>query len=210
VTGADVNAAAPLPPEVRSAIATALAAVDASPDGWLDLPARRRLRAAFGPWTPWREPDWPDAGILRRAALLSACVERALPVWEAAQPDDHRPREVLALSRAALWHGAPEEPLRAVARSFRETVEPMGLVDRGYDEAVFYAGMAAYRLSIDAFDGDLDPEFHPPEASEFELDEPPVEALAARALGGWDAEALRAFWRWYVTEAFPAAYRAAP
>ena len=33
-----------------------------------------------------------------------------------------------------------------------------------------------------------------------------MEALACWALAGADTEARRDYWRWYVTEAFPAAY----
>ena len=61
----------------------------------------------------------------------------------------------------------------------------------------------------EAWDGDLDPEFDPPATRDRELDEPRVEALAAWALAYGDPEATRAYWRWYVTEAFPAAYAAA-
>ena len=36
-----------------------------------------------------------------------------------------------------------------------------------------------------------------------------VETLAAWALAEDDREGTRAYWRWYVTEAFPAAYAVA-
>jgi hypothetical protein len=65
------------------------------------------------------------------------------------------------------------------------------------------------RLAWEAWDGDLDPEFYDPETRDFDLDELPGEALAAWALAGEDPDARRAYWRWYVTEAFPAAYAVA-
>jgi hypothetical protein len=210
VTGPAAQESAPLPPEVQAAIAAALAALDASPDGWLEMPARRRLRAAFGPWTPWREPGWPDTGILRRAALLIACVERVLPVWEAAYPGDHRPREAVELTRAVLWDGAPEKPLDELSDSLHATFDTLGVVREGQDPSAFWAVAAAWLLDAAAFDGELDPEFHPLDRSERELDEPPVEACVARALAGYDPQRLREYWRWYVTDAFPTAYRAAP
>jgi len=74
----------------------------------------------------------------------------------------------------------------------------------------FYAGRAALDTTWQAWDGDLDPERYPPETGDFELDELRVEALAALAVAGAAPEARRVFWRWYVTEAFPAAYAAAP
>jgi hypothetical protein len=196
-----------IPPEARAAMAEALEALDAAPDGWLALAARRRLRAALGPWAPYETPRWPDTGILRRAALLGACAEHALPVWEQAFPGDDRPRRLIALVGAVLRGDAPEAELRAATEGLRTDVDPMGS-----DVALrrpFFAGAAAVRVSYDARDGDLDPEFHPSDEEDADLDEPQVEALAAWATAD-DPEGRRAYWRWYVTEAFPAAYRAAP
>jgi hypothetical protein len=190
--------------EVRSAIDAALAALDAAQDGWLDLPDRRRLRAAMGPWTPPYEPGGPDAGLLRRAALLVASAERALPAWEQEFPDDPRPRELAALVMPALRGGASEEQVHEAAEGLRDDVERLG-ADPDKDCA-YFAGSAAVRLRSQCWDGDLDPELHPPERRDRELDEPRVEALAAWALAIDDAEGTRAYWRWYVTEAFPAAY----
>ncbi len=195
-----------IPPEARAAMAEALGALDAAPDGSLSLPARRRLRAAFGPWVAYGAPGGPDAGLLRRAALLRACAERALPVWEQAFPGDDRPRRLVELVGAVLRGDAPEEELRAATEALRRDVYPMGA-----DPALhrpFFAGAAAVRLSYDARDGDLDPELHPPGEEDSDLDEPQVEALAARATAD-DDDGRRDFWRWYVTEAFPTAYGAA-
>ena len=70
----------------------------------------------------------------------------------------------------------------------------------------FNAGMAAVHLTSEAADGDLDPDFYPPDTLDRDMDEPVVETLAAWALAEDDPERTREFWRWYVTEAFPAAY----
>jgi hypothetical protein len=190
--------------DVDRAIATALAALESAPDGWLDLPDRRRLREALGPWTPPYAPGGPDAGLLRRAALLVACAERALPAWEQAFPEDRRPHELLAAVMPALRGVVPVERVDAAAAELRQDVDM--LPGRPGREAAFFAGAAAVRVTTQGWDGDLDPEDHPPERMDRELDEPRVEALAARALADRDPEALREYWRWYVTEAFPAAY----
>jgi hypothetical protein len=82
----------------------------------------------------------------------------------------------------------------------------------GADEGLerpFFAGSAAIAHSYEAWDGDVE-EADPPDLQDTDLDEALVEAYAARALAGFDAEALRDYRRWYVTEAFPTAYRAAP
>jgi hypothetical protein len=193
-----------LPPEVGQAIEAALATLDAAPDGWLDLPDRRRLREALGPWTPPYQPGGPDAGLLRRAALLVACAERALPAWEQAFPHDSRPRELARLVMPALRGALPEQQVHDAAEALRADVDPLGAdPDRA---AAFFAGTAAVRLRSQGWDGDLDPELDPPETRDREVDEPRVEALAAWALAYGDPEGTRAYWRWYVTEALPAAY----
>jgi hypothetical protein len=190
--------------ELDGAIEAALAALEASEDGWLDLPDRRRLREAFGPWTPPYEPGGPDAGLLRRAALMVACAERALPAWERTFPGDDRPRELAALVMPALRGAVTEEQVHAAAEALGDDVEALG-VDPERGEA-FFAGSAAVRLRTQCWDGDLDPELVPLERRDREHDEPRVEAFAAWALALDDPEATRAYWRWYVTEAFPAAY----
>jgi hypothetical protein len=193
--------------EIDRAVEEALTALGAAPDGWLDLPDRRRLREALGPWTPPYAPGGPDAGLLRRAALLVASAERALPRWEQDFPEDRRPHELIAAVMPALRGELPEEQVDAASAALRDDVERLG-VEPDHRDA-FFAGMAAVRLTSEAWDGDLDPEFDPPDRRDRELDEPVVEALAAKALAYDDPDGTRAYWRWYVTAAFPAAYAAA-
>jgi hypothetical protein len=190
--------------DVDRAIEAALAALDAAPDGWLDLPDRRRLREAMGPWTPVYEPGGPDAGLLRRAELHVAAARRALPRWEQAFPEDRRPHELIASVMPTLRGELPEEGMSAAKEALRQDVERLAVQpDR---REAFNAGMAAIHLTSEAADGDLDPDFYPPEMLDRDLDEPVVETLAAWALAEDDPDGTREFWRWYVTEAFPAAY----
>jgi hypothetical protein len=191
--------------EVDRAIEAALGTLEAASDGWLDLPARRQLRAAFGPWTPPYEPGGPDAGLLRRAALGVACARRAFPVWERKFPTDRRPIELVDSVMPALRGELPEEQMNALGRALREDVEPLGAA-LDDDGGAFFAGWAAVQLTWQAWDGDLDPDLDPPDTRDRDLDEPQVEAAAAWALAGEDPDARREYWRWYVTEAFPAAY----
>jgi Immunity protein Imm5 len=196
-----------IPPELRAAMQDALSALDAAPDGWLGLPARRHLREAYGPWTPPYEPGGPDAGLLRRAALQAAAARRALPRWEEAFPADDRPRRLICLVAEALAGRAPEADVNALAAELRRSLEPMG-TDPTLESA-FLSGSAAAAHAVDAYDGDVEEE-DPPDLQDTDLDRPTVEGFAAYALGFDDPDAYRAFWRWYVTKAFPAAYRAAP
>ena len=71
---------------------------------------------------------------------------------------------------------------------------------------LFYAGMAVVYAVSEAWDGDLDPDIYPLDTRDVDPDDIPVEALAAWALAGEDADARREFWRWYIAEAFPAAF----
>jgi immunity protein Imm5 of predicted polymorphic toxin system len=191
--------------DLDRAIREGLSALEAAEDGWLDLPDRRRLREAFGPWTPPSEPGGPDLGLLRRAALKVACAQRAFPAWERRFPADRRPLELIEAVMPALRGELPEERVDELGRALREDVEPLGVAS-GDDGGSFFAGSAAVHLTWEAWDGDLDPELDPPDTRDRDLDEPQVEALACWALAGEDADARRDYWRWYVTEAFPAAY----
>jgi hypothetical protein len=192
--------------DVDRAVQQALAALEASPDGWLDLPDRRRLRTALGPWTPPYDGG-PDAGLLRRAALLVASAQRALASWERAFPHDRRPHELADAILPALNGELPEEQVDDASAALEADVEPLGAGAEG--DGSYFAGLAAVRLSTQAWDGDLDPEIYPPERRDRELDDPRVEALAAWALAADALEDTNAYWRWYVTEAFPAAYAVA-
>jgi hypothetical protein len=191
--------------DVETAVERALRALHDAPDGWLALGHRRRLRETFGPWTPPYEPGGPDAGLLRRAALLVESARRALPAWEEAFPGDRRPHELVDMVMPALRGERPEGEVTAAARELREDAERLGVdLDR---KAAFFAGMGAVHLGWEAWDGDLDPEIYPVDTTrDTDLDELPGEALAGWALAGDDPAARRDYWRWYVTEAFPAAY----
>jgi hypothetical protein len=197
----------PLPAGVRLAMDQALEALDASPEGWLGLPERRRLRAAYGPWTPPYEPGGPDAGLLRRAALQAAAARRALPRWEEAFPADARPHRLIDLVADALAGRAAEADVNALAAELRRSLEPMG-TDPSLESA-YLSGSAAAAHAVDAYDGDVE-EDDPPDLRDTDLDRPTVEGFAAHALGFGDPDAYRTYWRWYVTDAFPTAYRAAP
>ena len=106
----------------------------------------------------------------------------------------------------ALRGELPEERVQAARAGAARGRRPSSAPSPSAASEAFFAGLAAVNLSWEAWDGDLDPELDPPETQDHDLDEPRGEALAAWALAGEDPEARRAFWRWYITEAFPAAY----
>ena len=190
---------------VNDEIEQAVAALEAAPDGWLDLPARRRLREALGPSTP---PDdgGPDAGLLRRAALLEATVRRALPVWEAAFPDDRRPHEIADALLPALRGERSEEELDDLARALRDDVDRLGGdADR---TAPYYVGTAAVRLTTQRLGRRHRPRVHPGRGGR--SGHRRAAGRGARRVGAGRATtrtARRDYWRWYVTEAVPRGVR---
>jgi Immunity protein Imm5 len=133
-------------------------------------------------------------------------VRRALPRWDAAFPGDRRPHALVDLVAEALAGRRAEADVHAAANELRRALEHIGAGD---PDPGFFAGHAAVAHSYEAYDGDLDEEIDPFDTEDTELDQPRVEVFAAYAFGVADHDAHRAFWRWYVTEAFPAAYRAA-
>ncbi len=176
----------------------------------MTLRSRRGLRQAFGPWTPPYAPDGPDPGQVRRAELGALCAQRALPAWEREFPHDRRPHELIEAARhAARTPGDTSADVDALYRSLELDVEALS-TPPGRGLAAFAAGLAALQLLIEARDGDLDPDFHAEDESDEDLDDPRVEVLGAWAVAGDDLDAEREYWRWYVTEAFPAAYSAVP
>jgi hypothetical protein len=136
-----------------------------------------------------------------------ASARRALPVWEREFPDDRRPHALLDAILPGLRNERPDEELSSARRALHDDVECLGAdLER---TRPFYAGMAAVSAVSEAWDGDLDPEIYPHDTRDTDPDDIPVEALAAWALAGEDPDARREFWRWYVSEAFPAAYAVA-
>ena len=139
--------------------------------------------------------------------LYAACARRALPIFEQAYPGDPRARQIIAMTLAVMRDRAPEQPLSDLFQEFRKVVEPLG--SQPDQRGVFFAGEAALAAYWTSFDGDLEPEFHPPDDQDHDLDEHWPDALAGWALAWEDPDGYRAYWRWYITEAVPAAVAAA-
>jgi len=199
----------------------ALGELDANSEGMLILGRRHRLWSAYGPWRPVDEGPLL-AGSARRYALQRAGVVRALPIWEAARPDDRRPQEMIAMADAIqdgrLGVSEPNE----MAADFNQALGDLygdGAIRYAPSAAGIAAGMLPYVAAATDFeqlegrDGEdvLDGEWGP--------DELPADFFAAEAFATEhapgeddarvDVDARRGFWRWYVCTAFPAAYRVA-
>jgi hypothetical protein len=196
-----------LPHELRTAIAQARAELDGSTDGAILLPARRRISACFGTGPVFQQ---------RRFALGRLCAEHVLDRWDRVRPDDRRPHEAIALAERALRGDIDVATAQEAFGRFETAVED--LTADGLPADADLAASAANKLVLTAITEDDYEDDDPPEQTEYEQDyyswDIPYRAsqAAARVIVGakfdWDPDARRAFWRWYLDEAVPAAYAA--
>jgi Immunity protein Imm5 len=194
-----------VPEELADRVAEALAALDARADGHLPLPVRRAVRVALGPG---------ESGHRRRFALARHCAESVLGRWRGERPDDDRPAELITLAERLLAGEADGERASRTAVDFATDV--YDLLDEAIGEPALNAAMAADRLITAArWDDDAErlAETHDDEdadASEWETafwasmaDAPSLPKMGIPE----HAEPRRAFWRWYLEQAVPAAHR---
>jgi len=198
-----------LPADLEQRIAEARAVLEERDDGRLPLPQRRRVREAFGPWEPL-DAAHPPPGLRRRVELARRAAERVLPVWYAEAAGDHGPEQMLELAERRLNREITEPEADDLADRFRAHAENLAY-RKEISQRALAAGEAA-RLVVVAADID-DYGEHPPHADDDDLDPDDWEAayVAAIAAAGYpeeDVAARRDFWRWYLEEAVPEAWRA--
>jgi Immunity protein Imm5 len=194
-----------VPEELADRVAAALHTLDARADGHLPLPVRRAVRVALGAG---------ETGHRRRFALARRCAESVLARWLHERPDDGRPDELIALAARVLAGEADGERASRTAVDFATDV--YDLLDEEISEPALNAAMAADRLITAARwddDGERLDEAHDDEdvdAFEWETafyasmaGAPSLPKMGVAA----HAEPRRAFWRWYLEEAVPAAHR---
>jgi Immunity protein Imm5 len=196
-----------VPPDLAERLTRARATLEAREDGELPLAARRAVRERFGPWQPLDGPH-PQPGLIRRVALERATVERVLDAWKKERPDDDRPQRMLALADAVLQRAVDSDAASAEADRFGvalDDLEKSGEVS----QAALAAALASVATVATARAGDYDDE--PPDLEDRDLSPESWEAAyhASYAASGFpdeDRERLRAYWRWYLDEAVPAAW----
>jgi hypothetical protein len=197
---------------LQESIAECLAQLEADPLGDLKLGLRRRTLAELG--ERYTEGDRRRCqGLRRRTKLARASIERALPVWDVARPTDDMPRRLLRLADSVLGGEIEPDAAWAERAAAWTALDDIAMTDEdtqlalapGYGAAqVLACAIADEILDFedldDLTDRDVDPE---------ELD--PAFFAAAAISGGaaWDEASLkerrRAFWRWWLEEALPAA-----
>jgi len=204
-----------LPSDVREALREAHQELAARADGHLPLATRRSLRRTLA-----REPPSPTeaAGPARVLTRLDElCVLRALPAWIAERPGDERPRRALAIA----WELREEQTEFANVKLEldRFDVELDDLASAEMSERAWAAGQAGVATARTAQFGDYYGSDMPSGTNDEDLegDEWPVDFLTCLADApslpkqgvAEDAEPRRAFWRWYLHEAVPEAWRSA-
>jgi Immunity protein Imm5 len=197
-----------VPPDLERRIEEARAVLDDQPDGSLPLPQRRRIREAFGPWRPTDRRE-PPPGLRRRVELARLAAEHVLPIWHAEAPDNHGPERMLELARQRLEREVSEDEAEELSDRFHAEAERLAS-RKEISQRALAAGDAARVVVPEVDIGDYD---EPPDADDEDLDPDNWEAayVASVAAAGYpddDPEARRAFWRWYLDEAVPAAWAA--
>lgn len=190
---------------LERALAEARTALEANPDGHLPLPVRRRVWAAWG---------LGEGGRRHTYALARLVAEHVLPYWEARRPADRRPHDALALADALAAGEIERETALVEAGGIdNDLVEMFGTE---IDEPTFDAGIAAQRTVFEATGADA-PESpaDPGDDEDYDADEWRAEFFASMVAApslpkmkvAEHVEPRRAFWRWYLDEAVPAADR---
>ncbi len=200
-----------LPSGLWERLASAEEKLQAGGDGHLPLGERRRLRATFG--YEGGGPEDRTPGRRRRFALNRDCVHRVMPaVWRAAHPTDDRPARMVELAEQLMDGRQSADDVKAEEDRFAVDLMDMATHIGGRVNA---AGEASVDLITTATVGDYGDDT-PMEIDDHELDPDQLEAgfLSSIAVASYpgasddDVEARRAYWRWYLDEAVPAAYHA--
>lgn len=195
-----------IPRDVDEQIEIALTVLQTRGDGHLPLPLRREVRSHFG------EMGEGDPGRRRLFDLFRQSTERVLGVWTSERPEDDRPTRMIELGEGILTGGIEEAATKSEYDRF--VVDLDNLADEIGGRA-YAAGRAAADLVSTAAVGDYADDT-PRDADDEDLDPDVMSSdyfasLAEASFFGApdeDPDARRAFWRWYLEEAVPAAYSA--
>jgi hypothetical protein len=194
-----------LPPDLEERLEHARAVLAEREDGELPLAERRAIRERLGPFEPVDAPSAP-AGLRRRVRLGELAARRVLPFWYADRPGDDEPERLLELAGAVVEREADPEEARREAHRFLDRMQSMeDLGDTGATAAEAARKVVFTALSGDA--GDRTDEDSEEEMEPDDWDPTFVAALAAAGYPDEDPAQRREYWRWYLDEAVPEAWR---
>lgn len=201
-----------LPPEVADLVNQCQNSLAHDARGSLLLKLRHRLLLAFGPYQSAQALAVPSVGYYRRFALACATAEKVLPLWEGRFPDDHRPRQLLALAKSYARGEATREELEKQYTELEARITAMTDEEGGSEQ---YAGLTAVKVSYVALIDECFSEFDSDDEDE-DLDvwswSPAYTASVAYAGVAssppeLDINRRREFWQWWLGEAVPEAYQ---
>jgi hypothetical protein len=200
-----------LPAELRAALQEGLGALDHNPTGELPLGLRKRIYALLGPESRDTDNRPTGVGYRRRVLLDVLAAQRALPVWERAHPGDRRPQRMLLLANGVV-RGTVDRA--AAEREMSNFLVDVGSETNPMDPGPGYAGTAAASVVSTARVDRHHDDFAGAESdADLDADAWPTDFLASEAAAlatspEENADQRRAFWKWFLTEAVPAAYLA--
>jgi hypothetical protein len=193
-----------LPNNLESALTSAALALAEARDGHLRISARRRVWDVMGPYRFDDDQYAFGTGHLRRTTLACFAAEAALGVWERYGGDDE-PDRVLGLVEHYLAGQVSAEEVWNAGEALWDRLEQLG---EGVEAWVIFA---AYHAVNVAFSDELASARM--QSDEDQLCEYDAGYYAACAIAGGhpgDPESSiqrrRAFWRWYLESAVPAAF----
>jgi hypothetical protein len=199
---------------LRAAVQAARRSLDEDSQGELPLPQRVRIWTAMGPILRHDGRALAGVGIHRRAALAMRCGLRVLPTWQRAANGNDLAERALASAKGCLRGQLSYEQGRAEFGQLWTSSD--NLWGHGLPTRSVYAAYSAVKvLDLVLHDAAFDPEHIPDDVMDADLDpygwDASFYASAAEASFSWeedsDRERRRAFWRWYLDDAVPAAWR---
>jgi len=202
-----------LPSDVREGLREARQELAARADGHLPLATRRALRRTLARELPSPTEAAGPARALTR--LDELCVLRALPAWIAERPGDERPQRALAIARELLEEQTDFSDVKLELDRFDVELDEFERAE--LSGRAWAAGKAAVNTARTARFGDYYGSDMPPGTDDEGLDPYgwPVDYLICDSEAPsfprdgvpGHVEPRRVFWRWYLDEAVPEAWR---
>ena len=206
-----------LPRDVQQLLDAARAQVLAHESNDLPRPTRIQLQLALGPHL--KSPNEPPfavlgVGLSRRTSLCVSVVEKVAPIWERTYPDVPAVEDMIRLARQRLREEiTPDEALDGRSRL-------VGVLQNHIDEPEEnQPGMAAGEAAAQAvFAAVYDENVESPQSLDDDLDATQWDCAfwgacawsgAIPGQDGWNQEAYKEYWLWYLDEAIPEAWASA-
>jgi hypothetical protein len=198
--------------DINQAVEAASKSLNTNRFGELVLPARKRIWAAMGPRTVVRGRADMGVGVVRRTKLAFTAAQHVLPLWERSFSANHEPQNMLATAERYLAQQINFSTAWNLKNRFWGELERIASAGA----AVGFAACQVVTTSLS--DEQFDPENldSPPcdkNLDAYEWDASFYASVAYAGSAPWeengDIGRRHEFWRWYLQEATPLAWRSA-